>query len=368
ACAAVGFAGGSAVTTVRGGWDTTSAVSVPQVAGETRAAAQAILADAGLEAVTGSEPSRSVPEGSATRTDPPGGATVDDGARVALFISTGPPGATVKLPDVTGSERDAARAILRDAGVRPRLRTEASATIAADHATRTLPPAGTTVDRDARVTLLISTGPATQTIAIPDVRGKPRAEALATLRGAGLRPRTASEPSDEIDEGAATRTDPAAGTEVERGAVVTVFVSSGRVPGRVTVPNVANAARADAYATLENLGLQPEGATEPSAAVAEGAATRTDPVAGTVVDEGSTVTVFISSGPPPLLVPKVAGLGESDAQDALGAVGLKWSTTRTESATVAAGVVIDSNPDAGQRIAPGGIVELIVSCGSSCID
>jgi beta-lactam-binding protein with PASTA domain len=367
-CAAVGFTGGSVVTTVRGGWDTTSAVSVPQVRGETRPAALAILADAGLAVATAAEPSESIPEGSATRTDPPGGATVDDGARVTLFISTGPPGTTLELPDVTGSERAEARAILRDAGVRPRVRTESSATIAADHATRTIPPAGTTVDRDARVTLLISTGPATETIAIPDVSGQPRAAALATLRGAGLRPRTDSERSDAIDEGAATRTDPAAGTEVESGARVTVFVSSGPVASRVTVPNVANATRADAYATLENLGLKPQGATEPSDSVAEGAATRTAPVAGTVVDQGSTVTVFISSGPPPLLVPQVVGFGVGDAQDTVEAAGLKWSTKTVESRDVPDGDVIDSNPDGGQEIEPGATVELIVSCGSPCVD
>ena len=297
--AAVGFAGGSAVTTVRGGWDTTSAVSVPQVRGETRAAALGILDDAGLSAAAGSEPSESIPEGSATRTDPPGGATVDDGARVTLFISTGPPGATLELPDVTGSSRDEARSILRDAGVRSRVRTEASATIAADHATRTVPPAGTTVDRGARVTLLISTGPAAQTVEIPDVRGR---------------------------------------------------------------------SRADAYAALENLGLKVEGATEASDSVAEGAATRTDPVARAVVAEGSTVTVFISSGPPPLRVPRVVGLGVGDAQDAVEAVGLRWTAKRVESAEVPDGNVIDSNPDGGQEIEPGGTVELIVSCGSPCVD
>jgi serine/threonine-protein kinase len=299
ACAAVGFAGGTAVTTVRGGWDATSTVSVPQVRGETRAAALAILEDAGLTPATSTEPSESIPERSATRTDPPGGATVDDGARVTLFISSGPPGTTLELPDVTGRGRDEARAILRDAGVRPRVRTESSETIAADRATRTIPPAGTTVDRDARVTLLISTGPATQTVAIPDVSGQPRA---------------------------------------------------------------------DAYAGLEKLGLKPQGATEPSESVVEGSATRTDPVAGTDVDEGTTVTVFISSGPPPLLVPQVVGLGVSDAQDQVEAAGLKWSTKRAASTDVPDGDVIDSNPDGGQEIEPGGIVELIVSCGSSCID
>ncbi|HEX5618635.1 MAG TPA: PASTA domain-containing protein [Solirubrobacteraceae bacterium] len=366
--AAVGFAGGSAVTTVRGGWDTTSSVSVPQVRGENRAAAITILENAGLSPTPATEPSESIPEGSATRTDPAGGATVDDGAQVTLFVSSGPPGATVKVPDVTGSDRDDARSILRDAGLRSRVRRESSQTIAADHATRTTPPAGTPVDRGARVTLLISTGPATQSVEIPDVRGQRGAQAQATLTDAGLAPRMQTEPSDDIAEGAATRTDPAAGTKVERGAEVTVFVSEGPVAGQVTVPNVANADRAKAFAALENAGLKPEGASEPSDSIAEGAATRTDPVAGTVVDAGSTVTVFISSGPPPLLVPQVVGLGVGDAQDTVETAGLKWSTTRATSTDVPAGDVMDSNPDGGQEIEPGGTVELIVSCGSSCID
>jgi serine/threonine-protein kinase len=96
--------------------------------------------------------------------------------------------------------------------------------------------------------------------------------------------------------------------------------------------------------------------------------TRTDPLAGSVVDEGTTVTVFVSSGPPPLLVPNVVGLGLGAAQGAVEAVGLKWSLTRTESTQVPAGDVIDSNPDGGQEIDPGGTVELIYSCGASCVE
>ncbi len=302
--AVVGFAGGSAVTTVRGAWAEEAAlVSVPQVRGEPRAAALEIVDDAGLEAAVADEPSERIPEGSATRTDPPSGASVEEGAEITLYVSSGPPGATVTIPDVTGQEERAAFAVLENVGLRPRVRAEPSRSIVNGFATRTDPPAGTRVNSDAAVTLLVSSGPPTQAVTIPDVRGMPRADALSALRDAGLRPRTATEESEEIAEGSATRTDPEAGTEVERQAAVTLFVSSGPAVGPIEVPDVIGTTREEAYAVLEDAGLQPDGATEPSQAVAAGTVVRTDPSPGSLVDAGSAVTVVVSSGPPPWSCP-----------------------------------------------------------------
>jgi beta-lactam-binding protein with PASTA domain len=368
--AVVGFAGGGAVTTARGAWtDERTIVSVPEVRGSSRAAALGILDHAGLNASVTTEPSERIAEGSATRTDPPAGASVDEDAEIALYISSGPPGATVRIPDVTGRERSAAIAVLEDAGLRPRARAEPSQSIALGHATRTDPPAGTRVDRDAAVTLLVSSGPASQAVEIPDVRGRPRVDALAALRDAGLRPRTMTEESQDIDEGSATRTDPEAGTEVDAGASVTLFVSSGPAAGTVEVPDVAGSTREDAYAVLEDAGLQPEGATEPSEVVAAGTVVRTDPVAGTVVDDGSAVTVVVSSGPPPLVVPDVAGLRSAAAVTQLKEVGLASRRSIVGSSTIPNDIVIGTDPEAGTEVRRGDTVTVRVSCGDEvCVD
>jgi beta-lactam-binding protein with PASTA domain len=368
--AAVGFAGGSAVTTVRGAWaDEQALVAVPQVRGEPRAAALGILADAGLGASVTTEPSEPIPQGSATRTDPPVGATVGEDAEITLYVSSGPPGETIAIPDVTGQARSAALAVLGDAGLQPRARAEPSRSIAPGHATRTDPPAGTRVNRDAAVTLLVSSGPPSEAVEIPDVRGQPRADALAALRAARLRPRTVTEDSQDIAEGSATRTDPEAGTEVDAGAAVTLFVSSGPAAGQVEVPDVAGSAREEAYVILQDTGLEPEGRTEPSEAIAAGTVVRTDPVAGSLVDAGSTITVIVSSGPQPLVVPDVAGLRSAIAAERLSDVGLASRRSIEGSATVPDDTVIGTDPTAGTEVQKGDTVTLRVSCGADvCVD
>jgi beta-lactam-binding protein with PASTA domain len=368
--AVVGFAGGSAVTTVRGAWAEEAAlVSVPQVRGEPRAAALGILHGAGLAATVAGEPSEPVAEGSATRTDPPSGASVEHGARITLYVSTGPPGATVRIPDVTGRQERAALGVLEDAGLRPRPRAEPSRSIVRGFATRTDPPAGTRVDRGAAVTLFVSSGPPTAAVTVPDVRGRSRADALSALREAGLRPRTATEESESVAAGSATRTDPAAGSEVDSGAAVTLFVSSGPAAGSVEVPDVVGSAREEAYAVLKDAGLEPEGATEPSPAVAAGTVVRTDPSPGSLVAAGSAVTVVVSSGPPPLVVPDVAGLRTAVAARRLKTAGLASRSVIAGSAAVPDDTVIDTDPPAGTEVQRGDTVTLRVSCGAeSCVD
>lgn len=368
--AVVGFAGGSAVTTVRGAWaEETAFVSVPQVRGEPRAAALGILDDAGLEAAAASEPSEPIPEGSAARTDPPAGASVEEGAEITLYVSSGPPGTTVRIPDVTGQEESAGLAVLENVGLRPRARAEPSRSIVRGFATRTDPPAGTRVGRGAAVTLLVSSGPATDAVTIPDVRSRTRADALSALRDARLRPRTATEESEDIAEGSATRTDPEAGTEVETGAAVTLFVSTGPAAGPVEVPDVVGSTREQAYAILENVGLQPEGATEPSAAVAAGTVVRSDPSPGSLVDEGSPVTVVVSSGSPPLVVPDVAGLRTAVAVERLKAVELGSRRSIEASTTVPNDTVIATDPPAATEVERGDTVTLRISCGGEvCIE
>lgn len=368
--AVAGFAGGSAVTTVRGAWvERAALVSVPQVRGEPRQAARGILDDAGLTAAVAREPSEPIPEGAATRTDPPSGARVEEGAEITLYVSSGPPGATVTIPDVSGQEQRAGLALLEDVGLRPRVRAEPSRSIVSGFATRTDPPAGTRVDRGAAVTLLVSTGPPAEAVRIPDVRGRPRPDALSALRDAGLRPRTASERSEDVAAGSATRTDPPAGTEVEAGAAVTLFVSAGPAAGPVEVPDVVGSTREEAYAILEDAGLHPEGATEPSPAVAAGTIVRSDPSPGSLVDEGSAVTVVVSSGPPPLVVPDVAGLRTAVAAEQLKTAGLASRRVIAGSATVPDDIVIDTDPPAGTEVERGDTVTLRVSCGNvSCVD
>ncbi|WP_305093235.1 Stk1 family PASTA domain-containing Ser/Thr kinase [Prescottella sp. R16] len=94
-------------------------------------------------------------------------------------------------------------------------------------------------------------------------------------------------------------------------------------PAKVTVPNVAGRSQAEAVAMLRDAKLDSTIQSRPDAVVAVGNAIGTNPSAGTSVDENSKVTLQVSSGPEQVQVPKLTGMSQDDAVQALAAVGLR---------------------------------------------
>ncbi|MFT7709421.1 Stk1 family PASTA domain-containing Ser/Thr kinase [Clavibacter tessellarius] len=92
----------------------------------------------------------------------------------------------------------------------------------------------------------------------------------------------------------------------------------GQGPGaQVPVPRVTSMAVDDAAGTLQGQGFVVARAEEPSVDVEVGHVTRSVPASGTPVDQGSTVTVYASTGPQLLDVPDVVGAAEADARTRL---------------------------------------------------
>ena len=86
----------------------------------------------------------------------------------------------------------------------------------------------------------------------------------------------------------------------------------------------------------------------------------------TTIPPSTTVppsTVPPTTIPPVVEVPDVVGQDAADAQAALEAEGFVVETTETQSDTVEAGLVIDTNPSAGTEVAGGTTVVLTVSTG-----
>ena len=77
----------------------------------------------------------------------------------------------------------------------------------------------------------------------------------------------------------------------------------------------------------------------------------------------TTVTVF-TVGPPPVgAVPFVVGLREPLAVQKLKSSGLRTEVTRRASTSIRRGIVLQQTPSAGNRIARGATVQLVVSNG-----
>jgi serine/threonine-protein kinase len=96
---------------------------------------------------------------------------------------------------------------------------------------------------------------------------------------------------------------------------------------------------------------------------ADGKVLAQDPEAGNKVDDGSTVTLTVSSGPGQGTVPDVADLPEPKARAALEAAGFKVTTKQEFSTAVESGAAIRTNPAAGTQAVKDSSVSLVVSKG-----
>ncbi|MFD9947564.1 Stk1 family PASTA domain-containing Ser/Thr kinase [Nonomuraea sp. NPDC059023] len=90
----------------------------------------------------------------------------------------------------------------------------------------------------------------------------------------------------------------------------------------------------------------------------------TDPVAGSELAEGSTLTIVPSLGPKRVAVPKTQGMSEADARAAIAAAGLQvGNVRRIENLQVPRSTVIRSSPDVGEQVKEGSKIGLFVSAG-----
>ena len=134
--------------------------------------------------------------------------------------------------------------------------------------------------------------------------------------------------------------------------------------GGISVPNVVGQTYTDGYSSLTAQGLLVSKASEPSDTVPVDTIIRTDPIAGTVVGDRQVITVYVSAGANAVKVPSLTGLTETEAAGVLATMKLTLATiTQGNSATVAAGKVIETPPALNTEVAEGSAVNLIVSNG-----
>jgi serine/threonine-protein kinase len=202
----------------------------------------------------------------------------------------------------------------------------------------------------------------TKQVAVPQVVGADVTSATETLKAAGFNVVTKQAPSQE-DPDIVFAQDPAANQFAKKGSDVTISVSTG--PERVEVPNVIGETRSQAQDDLEGVGLKVLIAEEASNAPVN-QVTKQNPIAGSEVDAGTSVTVTVSSGAQAnFSVPNVVGKDENDAVDILRNDDgqFKVKTVRQSSSTVDEGKVISQDPSAGSDAAKGSTVTITVSSG-----
>lgn len=133
-------------------------VNIPNVVGDTQAAATAAVTGAGLTVGTLTQTSSAtVASGSVVSETPAAGTSAASGSSVALVVSTGPP--TVAAPTVVGDTQSAASTTLTGAGLTVGMVTVASSTtVASGKVISESPAAGTSVPVGSAVSLVVSSG------------------------------------------------------------------------------------------------------------------------------------------------------------------------------------------------------------------
>jgi beta-lactam-binding protein with PASTA domain/predicted Ser/Thr protein kinase len=151
-------------------------------------------------------------------------------------------------------------------------------------------------------------------------------------------------------------------------AVVLVFGLLGwwMFQGRyTTVPKVTGVSAATAQADLRDVGLTPGSTTTVlDNGVAKGLVIRTNPANGSRIARGGRVDLVVSAGPHMINMPQVTGQALTDAQAAIKHAGLTPGKVKTvTSTTIAAGIVISTNPAAGTSWPQPKPVSIVLSAG-----
>ncbi|MFP5369135.1 MAG: PASTA domain-containing protein, partial [Actinomycetes bacterium] len=266
-------------------------------------------------------------------------------------------GRWTEIPELLGTEQGAAIDLLQDAGLNADCCEEQwSEELPAGAVLATEPAAGEAI-RGTDVRLIVSKGRErfrvdTAWVAKPWTEVEPALQ--ETLPEIAFT--TVEQHDNELAAGVVVGFTPAAGTELKRGDVVTVIVSSGHEP--VAVPDVTGQTPEQATSNLAAAGFEvARGEDGRSAAVDVGEVMAISPAPSNGLQPfGSTVTISVSVGLPQVTVPDLKGMTEDEATAALQAVGLTVDATKFEGSKVRLQV-----PRAGEVVEQGTTVKILVS-------
>jgi len=277
------------------------------------------------------------------------------GAAATAYLVSRPK--QVPVPPVTGDPLNTARTVLQNAGFQVGPPLNVTSARAPGTVIGESPGGGQKVDKGSTVTLTVSQGPGTH--AIPSVVGLSRDAAAKAIRRTGLKARTVTQPSQQYPAGQATGTDPKAGSQVNPGTLVTVFVSSGKPPQ--PIPDVTGESQTQAEADLTNKGFKVTPTTQVSSTVKAGNVISQSPAGGGSALPGSTVSIVVATAPATVPVPNVVGDTSDAARFTLSSAGLTISTTTKPTTNRAQDkTVLSQSPPNGREVKRGSTVSVVL--------
>lgn len=163
--------------------------------------------------------------------------------------------------------------------------------------------------------------------------------------------------------GEVLRQTPAAGMTVKKGKTVSLTVNG--EAEQVVVEDVKGYKQQDAYDALKELNLSPKIQAVSDDDTAVGYVVKTDPAAGSTVSTGTTVTIYVSSGPSTesAVIPNIVGYQYSTAKEQLEAAGFVVTAEYDDESDKDENTVLSVSPNEGEKAKKGSVVTVTVSSG-----
>ncbi|MFI6777146.1 Stk1 family PASTA domain-containing Ser/Thr kinase [Nocardia sp. NPDC050412] len=148
-------------------------------------------------------------------------------------------------------------------------------------------------------------------------------------------------------------------------ALFWVLIGPGARPDQIAIPDLSNKSAQQAQDSLQKLGFTVAIQQKPDNKVATGNVISTQPLGGSRVDKGSTITVQVSAGPAQVQIPRLDGMTQEQAEQQLNASGLRMdpNVQRKPSSAQETDKVIGTDPSAGSRVDVDRAIVVILGSG-----
>ncbi len=213
----------------------------------------------------------------------------------------------------------------------------------------------------------------THTNVVPHLAGLTEAEALNQISGFNWDTVVTSEASDDVAAGVVIRTQPDEGTALQESKPFQLIVSTGPAPR--PLPDLVGMTLEQATTTLDNLGLVLVQAAPAFDEVAPAGTVLSWMVpdqpglrAGDTVTPNTTVSVVLSAGPQPRVVPNLIGMTVDQATAAVGEQGLLLAQVDPQfSDTIAVGSIAAQDLAPDTKVDRGVTITVAVSKGPDVV-
>jgi len=166
------------------------------------------------------------------------------------------------------------------------------------------------------------------------------------------------------EPGVILRQSPEQGLVVKIGKEITLIVNM--PPDSVTLVDVTGQAQLDAFNAIQAQGMDPTIIFVADEQVASGYVVGTDPQAYSSVKKGTSIKIYVSTGPSDteVKVPNVLGDSLATAKAKLTDAGLQiGSITYEDDSGEPVDTVLETDPLPGNKVGPGTVVNIVVSSG-----